>query len=172
MKKVVHSKKAVVLAKKPDGQWGTLACVEELTHVTFKTTVQVVGLTTGNWEQHEFDRKRNWQVNLKGIALLVDVEGAWTANEISTAIDNHQVVALKLVFENEDGDVLSVEERALLHELGFAAAIADGGESAKWNTSFAGTGPLAFVEDVTQWLWSSNIDLMWPSNNKIDLING
>ena len=98
-------------------------------------------------------------------------EGAWTTEEIMAAVDAGNKVAMKLYYETPDGSVMETTFTGLLGDMGFNAQMA-GGEKTKWAITINNTGQHNRVADTTQWLWSSNTDMLWSSGAIMDLLYG
>lgn len=168
--KQVYSKEAIILAKQTDGLYYPIACVEDMQHQQRKEVVEEVGLGTGYWAQMAYSRSRSWDVSLRGVTLLTDVAGSWAAAELEAALESNAIMSLKFVLTDEEGRVMQLEHRARLREIGYSASLGDGGEPAKWNAQLSGCGSLEYVPDVWEWMWSSNVGMLWSSGTIMDLI--
>lgn len=168
--KQVYSSRAVILAKKADGVFYPFAGVEELQHQQRKEVVEEVGMGTGYWAQFAYSRNRNWDASLRGVMILNNLDGAWTAGELEAALDSNAMLSLKILLTDDGGRIMQLEHRARLRDLGYTVSLGDGGEPAKWNVQLSGSGSLEYTPDVWEWLWSSSVGMLWSSGQIMDLI--
>lgn len=168
---VLYSKGAVLMGMKEDGYYYALACAEALEVQGVRPLVEVHDVNGDGWEQYIADRRKLMNVRLSGVMALSGTDGAWTTEEIMEVADAGNRVAMKLYYETPDGSVMETTFTGLLGEMGFDAQMA-GGEKAKWSITITNTGQHNRVADTTQWLWSSNTDMLWSSGAIMDLLYG
>ncbi len=141
MKEFVYSKDAIIKAKKSDGLYYPFLCVEEMSIAKRKGVIETVSTATGGWDEWEFDRRRRWDVNLRGVSLLADA-GGWTLSDVWTLMDSWDKLDIRIIFTDTIGTVMEKSGQVLPSELGISASMGDGGEPAKWNVVLKGTGAL------------------------------
>lgn len=142
MKEFVYSKNVLIKAKKPDGNYYPFLCVEEVGLQKRKGTIEIVSVAAGGWDEFEFDRRRGWDVTLRGVCLLNDVSGGWTLSEVWALMDSFDKLDIQMIFTDTANNTLVKSGQVLPSELGITASMGDGGEAAKWNTTMKGTGEL------------------------------
>lgn len=168
---VLYSKGAVLMGMKEDGDYYALACAEQMEVRVAQPLVEVHDVQGNGWEQYTHGRKRQMDIHLAGLMALSGTAGAWTTEEIMATVDAGSVVAMKLFYETPDGGVMETTFTGTLGDMGFDAQMA-GGEKTKWSITINNTGQHNRVADTTQWLWSSNTDMLWSSGAIMDLLYG
>jgi hypothetical protein len=144
-KDVVYSKNVLMMAKKADGLYYPFACVEEITFKRTAGVLETTSLGSGNAAEYSYDKKTSWTATLNGVMLLQDVRSVkkvWTFLEIQDAVSLFKTLDTKFYLLDTFDDMLTMTGRVLIPEYGFTAAIGDGGELARFNVQFQGTGIL------------------------------
>lgn len=159
------------MGMKEDGDYYALACAEAMEVRVAQPLLEVHDIAGNGWEQYTHARKRQMDIHLVGLMALSGTAGAWTTEEIVMATATATKVAMKLFYETPDGGVMETTFTGTLGDVGFDAQMT-GGEKAKWNITIKNTGPHNKIADTTQWLWSSNTDMLWSSGAIMDLLYG
>lgn len=130
-------------AKKNNGLYYALACVNELRINRIFGLIETTSLGSGNDNEYVYSRKRNWKASLGGVCVLTDlVANAWTIQEIAGIPDTFNALDVRFILTDTGGAAVTWSGKVLLPDFGISASIQDGGEPAMWNCELQGTGLL------------------------------
>lgn len=169
----VYSSNVLILGQKDDGAYYPLACAESIEQSQTSGITQSFASGGDGWEAWAFNKRKSWNVTLRGLSLLVDTTGEkWTVAEIEDGIVNNRAVAIKFLMTGNDGVQLFREVSAFLTDVGISAVLSNGGELAMWNMSLKSSGPVKVITgNYNNWLWPSGTDMLWPSGDQMTIYN-
>lgn len=136
----VLGKNVLVKAKK-SGAFQPFLCVEEVSVSQTAPLLETVSTATGGWAEWAPEKKRSWEMNLRGVTVLTDAS-AWTLSAIWALIDSFASVDVQLIFTDTGGATLTKSGKVFLTELTHSGSVSNGGEPATWDAKFTGTGAL------------------------------
>lgn len=137
----IYSKDVLIKAKKGDGTYYPLFCVEDLTISTRKGLVETVGTDGGGWDEWTYDKRRGWELQMSGVSVLSNDSSGWTLSDIWTHHESFNTLDIKIYMTDVNSNQIVKKGTVLTSELGLAANMA-GGEKAKWSLVLKGTGSL------------------------------
>lgn len=137
----IHSKDVLIKAKKADGTYYPLFCVEELSINTRKGLVETVSADGGGWDEWTYDKRRGWELQMSGVSVLSNDSSGWTLADIWTHHESFNTLDIEIYMTDVNSNQVVKKGKVLTSELGMTASMA-GGEKAKWSLALKGTGKL------------------------------